>query len=460
MKRSGFCEGCFEKQRIIDRQKEEIAALKAQLRYQKRRAKEGFFGSSTPSSKKPVKADSLEENQKKRGGGKPGHVGHGRKKIAPDQADKIHAIESPAGDRCPRCGGKNLIPVKAQQRSVIESVPLKARKVLYRLGGKMCLDCHGVFRAKAPSVMPKALYGNQLLTNVALMHYVHGQTLGRLEEVLGVPYSAMVQMLHRLGRLLERVPPRLVEQYRQSPVMHADETSWRTDGGNGYAWLFATERLSLFEFRTTRSRSVAAAILGKKRLPGTLVTDRYVAYDKAPCAQQYCYSHLHRTLIDLGKEFPDNPEVRAFVDAAAPLLAAAMALRGQPTRDPEYYRQAARLAKQIRKIMNADAQHLGIRAYQNIFHENKKRLYRWVKDRRIPADNNLAERDLRPTVIARKTSFGSQSEAGAKTRGILMTVLLSLKKQAPPDYPLRFKSALDHLAKYPSADPYDLLLPP
>jgi len=457
--KGGFCEECFKKQRRIDKLTEEVEALKARLRYQKRKEKEGFFGSSTPSSKTPVKANSLEENQKKRGGAKPGHEGHGRKPIAPDQADHIYTVESPVQGSCPRCHGKNLVEVETD-RSIIESVPLKAEKVLYHLKGTLCRDCRVVFRAKAPSVMPKALYGNQLLTNVAVMHYGQGVPLGRLEEMLGVPYSAMVQMLHRLARMLTGIPPRLIEQYRKSPVMHADETSWRTDGGNGYAWLFATDRLSLFEFRNTRSQSVPAAILGTKRLAGTLVTDRYVGYNKAPCPQQYCYAHLHRTLIDLGEEFTDNAEARAFVDAAAPLLAAAMSLRSQPISDEEYYRQATLIARQIKKIMAADAQHLAIRNLQSIFRENKKKLYRWAEDRRIPADNNLAERDLRPTVIARKVSFGSQSEEGAKTRGILMTVLHTMRKQAPNDYRQRFKSALDRLAQNPKADPYDLLFPP
>jgi len=457
--KNGFCEECFKKQRRIDKLTEEVEALKAKLCYQKRKGKEGFFGSSTPSSKAPVKANSLDENQKKRGGAKPGHKGHGRKSFAPDQADKVYTIESPVGDECPRCHGKNLIDVETD-RSLIECVPLRAERIHYRLKGKLCRDCRVAFRAKAPSVMPKALYGNQLLANVPVMHYGQGIPLGRLEEMLGVPYSAMVQMLHRLARMLSGIGPRLIEQYRKSPVMHADETSWRTDGGNGYAWLFATDRLSIFEFRNTRSQSVPAAILGAKRLTGTLVTDRYAGYNKAPCPQQYCYAHLHRTLIDLGEEFPDNAEVRAFIDAAAPLLAAAMALRSQSISDPEYYRQAAGIVKQIKKVMNDDARHLAIRNFQSIFRENKKKLYRWVKDRRIPADNNLAERDLRPTVIARKVSFGSQSVEGAKTRGVLMTVLHTLKKQFPADYQIRFKDALDRLAKNPTADPYDFLFPP
>jgi len=38
---------------------------------------------------------------------------------------------------------------------------------------------------------------------------------------------------------------------------------------------------------------------------------------------------------------------------------------------------------------------------------------------------------LRKLVIARKISFGSQADAGAKTREILMTTLLTLAPAAP-----------------------------
>jgi hypothetical protein len=44
------CESCLEKQRIIDRQFEEIQRLKQKVRANERKSKEGFFGSSTPSS--------------------------------------------------------------------------------------------------------------------------------------------------------------------------------------------------------------------------------------------------------------------------------------------------------------------------------------------------------------------------------------------------------------------------
>ena len=81
-----------------------------------------------------------------------------------------------------------------------------------------------------------------------------------------------------------------------------------------------------------------------------------------------------------------------------------------------------------------------------------------MKDRAVPPENNRAERELRPTVIARKVSFGSQSEAGAQTREILMSLLHTLKKREQ-DAEQYFKSVLDRLAADIKQNPVALLFP-
>ncbi len=165
---------------------------------------------------------------------------------------------------------------------------------------------------------------------------------------------------------------------------------------------------------------------------------------------------------DLEKEFPDEVEVTAFVATVAPLLAVAMGLRNQDISDKQFYAKAKKIKKQIQKAMTSSAQHFGIIKIQNIFTDKADRLYHWADDRRVPADNNRAERDLRPTVIARKVSFGSYSDAGAKTRGILMTTLLTMKKNCP-DVAGQLKLILDEIAQTANTNPTPLitnLLPP
>lgn len=450
------CKGCLEKQQKIDRLEEELQRVKSKLRYQERTASEGPFGSSTPSSKVPLKTNSLEENQARKGGAKRGHTGHGRQALDETQVQRIIPVKLPT--TCPDCGTA-LESRGVDRRTVLDAQPLKSEKQLMLLDVKRCPKCRHIFRAKAPGVLPKSLFSNRLLSILAVQHYIYGVTLGQLEKQLGVGYSSLVGALHGLARRLRPIVPKLIKEYRTSFVKHADETGWRTDGQGGYAWLFCTPLLSIFRFRNTRSAKVAKEVLGAKRLPGTLVVDRYSAYNQAPCHLQYCYAHLSRDVEDLQKEFPDNPEIDHFVNTLLPHMSAAMSLRQQPLSKRQFKRQAAQIRSAIQETINASASHPGVQHIQDIFREKHLRMYCWALDPRIPAENNRAERELRPLVIARKVSFGSQSEAGAQTREVLMSVLLTLKKRTQ-DPAKVLAAALDVLAANPQVDPYRLLFHP
>jgi len=342
------------------------------------------------------------------------------------------------------------------RRTVHDAQPLKSEKQLLLLDVKRCPKCRRTFRARPAGVLPKSLFTNRLLAVVAVEHYLHGRTLGQLQRQLGVGYGALISALHRLARRLHPVIPHLLREFRAAAVMHADETGWRSDGRGGYAWLFCTPKLSLFRFRGSRSAKVAHEVLGAKRLSGTLVVDRYNAYNKAPCAIQYCYAHLSRDIEDLLKDDPDDPEVTGFVETALPQLAAAMSLRQLKLSKAQFRQQAAALRHKIEATMNASASHPGIQHIQDIFREKRQRLYRWTLEPSIPAENNRAERELRPLVIARKVSFGSQSDAGAATREVLMSALVTLQKRTP-DPLASLTAVLDALVANPNADVYRLL---
>jgi len=445
-----YCKQCLAKQQKINELEEEITSLKSKLRYQERTAKEGFFGSSTPSSKVPVKPNSSTGDKRNRGGAKPGHKGHGRSSIREQDADKVEKIH--IGNTCPDCG--SILEYKGvRARTVIDCQPVKMKKVVYHLERKRCPRCKKIISAKPPGVLAKCLYSNQLLAYVAVQHYVYGNTLGQIEKQTDIGYSSLVDAMHQLSKRLKDVPNALIEVYRDSDVKHADETGWRTDGNNGYAWLFCTPKISIFRVRRTRSASVPREIFGEKPVPGVLVVDRYNGYNKMPCSIQYCYAHLLRTVKDLEKDFPENAEIKSFVEALAPQLTNAISLRKLDITDKQFKRQAAKIKNEISNIINSQARHPAIQKIQDIFREKADRLYHWAEDRNVPADNNLAERELRPLVIARKISFGSQSDAGAKTREILMTVLRTLKKTTV-DVTSAFKSALDKLAEQGDIDIY------
>ena len=447
------CPQCVKLQEEVKRLRERVHSLEAQLRYQQRKIDEGYFGSSTPSSKRPFKTRAKAEHHN--GGACHGHQGHGRAAISAQEADAVIPIDTE--HLCPDCQVP-LVSLDSRDRTVTEVEPVRVKKVLYQLTRRRCPRFAGrVFRAKAPGVLPKFKLSNSVLAHAATEHYLHQVTLGHLVTRLDINEGTLIEAMHHLARRFQTVPPRLIAEYRQAPVKHADETGWPIDGRNGYAWIFVTRTITIFRLRHTRSASVVREVLGEEALLGALIVDRYSAYNKVLCLIQYCYAHLLRLVKDLSKEFPDQQEVQGFVNAAAPFLAQAIQLRTLPISDEVFYERADLLKIEIQQIMHSQARHAGIQKIQAIFRENAHRLYHWAHDRSIPADNNFAERELRKLVIARKVSFGSQADAGAKTRETLMTTLLTLKKRKPGEVWLNLKTCLDELAHDPNQDPSQLL---
>lgn len=148
------CHGCLEKQREIDRRPEENHRLRAKFAPQKRKDREGFFGSATPSAQIPVKANATEEHYQKRGGAKLGHKGQGRKEQAEQEADCVRTVSlEPLGPSC----HSRLTAKDVRQRSVLDSDPITVKRVLYRLERKAC-PCGGVtLQATAPGVLAQGL---------------------------------------------------------------------------------------------------------------------------------------------------------------------------------------------------------------------------------------------------------------------------------------------------------------
>lgn len=451
-----ICKNCVDRQLKIDELQKEIERLQEIIKTNKRKEKEGYFGSSTPSSQIPLKTNSNEENQNRKGGAIAGHKGKGRRVIL---GNDVETIETCLPDnKCPECG-ENLENKGWKDRGVIDGEPIKVKKVVYHCEKKWCPGCKKTYQAK-PDLLPRSLYGNTLIANACVMHYVHGIPVGRLEEMFGrdISLGTLFKVFHRVAEIWKPAVEKLIIEYRNQPVVHADETGWRTDGQSGYAWVFCTEEISIFQFKPTRSAAVPKAVFGEKTLDGVLVVDRYAGYNKMPLRIQYCYSHLLRAVQDLEKEFSNNREVRSFVETLAPLIADAIRLHREKITDPEYESIAEGLKKRIIEVAQRDAQHFGIRKIQDIFRDNEDRLYQWVKDRRVPAENNMAERDLRPSVIARNVSFGSQSPTGAETRSILMSILNTARKRLnDSNVEGWFKDCLDKISRNPSLDTFSLL---
>jgi transposase len=211
-------------------------------------------------------------------------------------------------------------------------------------------------------------------------------------------------------------------------VVHGDETGWRENGQNGYRWTVDTPTVRYFERHASRSRDVVEKVLGKE-YEGTVVSDFSGADNRHAGPHQRCWAHLLRDAHALRLDHPDDPAVEAWVDGLKDLYHRARDwVRAHPQATG-----AEREAAQHRFEAEAhrlSAPHVGKPVPQRVLSERDPEgapkflpeLFVFVADPRVPATNNAAERAVRPTVISRKISGGTRSDAGSYTKAMLATI--------------------------------------
>jgi hypothetical protein len=245
-----------------------------------------------------------------------------------------------------------------------------------------------------------------------------------------------VDLLHRLAEAekVQEAARCIKDRVRQSPIVHGDETGWREGGQNGYIWLFCTpDGERLYEYDHSRAGAVAKRILGHS-FKGTLVTDFYAAYNDLPCEHQRCWVHLLRDLHELKEDHKDDEQVLSWAERVRQLYDQAQdALQGkgrwgrwpptQQQREMLYIELVEGVAQLTGRYANAKehgTHPCHTLSKRLMLHQDS--LFQFVLQEGLSADNNLAERSIRPVVVMRKVSGGSQSERGSRTRMILASL--------------------------------------
>lgn len=89
---------------------------------------------------------------------------------------------------------------------------------------------------------------------------------------------------------------------RGRPHVHAAETGWRENGGNGYVWTFCTPTARFF-VRRNRGKEVVDEVWGEE-FAGVVVSDFSAAYHHYPGRKQRWWARLLREIHDLRRLYP------------------------------------------------------------------------------------------------------------------------------------------------------------
>lgn len=364
--------------------------------------------------------------------------GFGRRRLEPT-ARQMHAVESCPNCRLPLCGGTVV-----RTREVIE-VPV-APVVVTEHGylERRCPRCGGCWSPGpelAGVVVGQGRLGIGLISLIAWLREEARLPFAVIRQYLaqihGLPLSvgALVGAVATVAAHAQPVVAQTLATIRGSPVVHVDETGWREDGANGYAWTLSTPTARYF-VHGGRDRGVLEAVLGAE-FPGVLVSDFYVAYTTYDGARhQFCWAHLLRDVDEVVRQHPKDAGVRGWADAVARLFARAKAVT-----DPD---PAARV--RARQGCEADltaicapylpaptaGQPVAALPQTTLCRRMEKHLgelFVFVEDPTVPPTNNAAERSLRHLVTCRKISGGTRSAEGTDAKMTLASLFGTWRAQ-------------------------------
>jgi hypothetical protein len=412
---------------------DELMARVAELEEENVRLRQGR-GGGTPLAVKPSRPPKEKKERKWR------DQAFVRRKETPDEV-RYHALEC-----CPDCGRKLEGGWEHRRRQVIQILPPQVRIMDHVIIARRCGVCGRRWLPKLTAEVIEAQGQRRLGVSVqglvATLHIscrIPMKMIRRiLRELCGLRISAgeIVELLDGTKAAGKEAIAQLLEQVRASPAVCGDETGWREDGDNGYLWTFATPSIRYFLYRKSRSAQVPKEVLGEE-FEGVVACDFYAGYNKLGLLQR-CWFHLLNDAKELAELNADRPQVVAWVEALRHLYEEAKAYssacrelpadaRARHKQRRRLERAAVVLARPYAKDPEAPQRMLAQRIMKHL-HE----LFVFISDPAVPATNNLAERSLRPAVVARKISGGTRSPKGSDTKMGLMSLFGTWQVQDKP----------------------------
>jgi transposase len=419
----------------------EVVALRARVEELEARLAQTSANSSRPPSSDPPGTPTRRPPPTGRaGGGQPGHVAHVRLLVPSDEV--AYVVEHyPAA--CGRCGGALTAGPAAtvgepRRHQVTELPVVRAEVTEHRLHRVRCPACGGETRASLPADVPAGAFGPRLQATVAVLsgryRLSRREVAGACADVLGAPVAvgSVDRLCATMAAALARPVAEIAAAVRRAPVAHADETSWRQAGERRWLWVAVTAAATVFAVAGSRGGAVIRGLLGPG-FAGHLVSDRWSAYGWLPDGRrQLCWAHLTRAfqaLVDRGgRAKPLGAAALRLVDE---LFARWHAARDDPARRAAFADEIRPLQAQLRALLDRgldnpvkDANDL---CYDLLLHWPA--LWTFATVPGVEPTNNAAERALRPAVLWRKGSFGTQSDAGNLFVARMLSVAATCKQQ-------------------------------
>ena len=342
----------------------------------------------------------------------------------------------------------NIKPFGIDESYKIEYKPAKFEVV--KVVRKKYKDKDKIYQALSDDPFPHSPLTPSLAANLIEMKFNLGIPFHRYSNYLishGLNISD-VNIYNYAKRTLDLLEPLYSELlnnllHNEFNVIHADETPLKVIGSKKdkcYMFVYTTsfweKPIYIYDFNDSRSTKNLKELLSDYK--GYLVCDGYTGYDcltKQGITIQRCMVHARRYFNDVLKVL-DNEKERTKSPAYKVLN-----LMSKLFKYEDDFKKKTLTASQIVKqrkssayqsiieelnnyidLINIDNNELLSKAV-NYYNNNKKELYTYLDYGYLDISNNLAERVVKPFVIARKSFLFCKTADGATTTGKLFSIV-------------------------------------
>lgn len=351
---------------------------------------------------------------------------------------------SPTQSICQQCG-ESLRTIGEDITYKFEYIPAKFKVVKIISLKKACPKHDGLYQQLKNDPFPHSVLTPSFAATVLADKFL-----------LGVPYYRQAQYYYNEGIKMSRQnlsnyqmrATALLEHYydrlkyhllhTKSNVLNADETSLKVvkEKKTCYMWVYLTSFYDypIYIYEYTYDRSARNPIAFLNGFNGYLLTDAWNAYAKVPdITNCYCWVHARRNFMEIVKSLSPaqlpHSKAKIIVDLIDSLLYLEKEFREQnfsPTQikarraDAAYLQILTNIKDTLINIDAAPESALG----KAVLYMTKRwdGFVAYLEDGHIEMTNNIAERAIKPFVIARKNFLFNFTENGARSSAIYFSI--------------------------------------
>jgi transposase len=394
--------------------------------------------SQPPSSDGPdqdAPKGSVREEGRKRGG-QAGHQKHERSLLPLEQVKEVVEVKP---SRCRKCGhtlsGEDESPLRHQ---VTEIPPVQAETTEYQLHRLTCPHCRTTTCAQLPEGVPSGAFGPRLQAMVALLsgryHLSKRESCQLMDDFFQVELGlgTILKLETRTSEALQE-PVEAAQAYvKAQTAVHLDETGWREANQRAWLWVAATQWVVVFLIHSSRGSQVAKQLLGAEVTP-IVHSDRWSSYNWIPThLRQLCWAHLKRDFQAFAER--DGPSAQLgeqLLEQLKQIFTLWHSFQNDNITHPVLQERMKPHRDTIGQLLRlgADCPHDKTAGTCRDILKREEALWTFIDHDDVVPTNNFAEQQIRPAVLWRNSSFGTQSTNGSRFVERLMSVVASLKLQ-------------------------------